>query len=212
MISQVSYSRGFTKFWGAASYFGRYEQLLYTVEPQIRLIDRAETYEQSLFNAGVGKAITPQWQIWFGQTYINYAAPNDVAEDVVNGVQNEYRIWEQLMWHRPFTDVFASRARLEQRHAFQSAEWAVRLRERAYWTIPLNETISFALNDEAFLNVKSAPWVADSTFDQNRLFVGFYYKFTPNIGLNVSYLNQYIARTPVEVNNGLVLNLIAYMY
>ena len=116
------------------------------------------------------------------------------------------------MWRRPFSDEFASRLRVEQRRAFQTSEWAVRLRERSYWTIPVNETISFALNDEIFLNVKSVPWVATSTFDLNRVFVGIYYKFTPNMGLNVSYMNQYIARDPAEVNSGLVLNLIAYMY
>ena len=195
-----------------ASYFGRYDQILYTIEPQVRFIDRAEKYEQSLFNAGIGTALAPQWQIWLGQTYINYAAQNDIAEDVENVVKNEYRVWEQLVWHRPFNDELASRTRLEERHAVQSTEWAVRIRERGYWTIPLNETISFTLNDEIFLNLKSTPWIADSTFDQNRLYVGFYYKLTPNIGVNVSYLNQYIPRTPIEVNNGLVVNLIAYMY
>jgi len=212
LIPQLCFSESFTKLWGLASYFGKYEQLLYMVEPQIRLVDRAGTYEQSLLNAGIGTIIKPQLQIWLGQTYANYSDNNNVAEDVQNVVTNEYRIWEQLSWRRPFSDGFASRIRLEQRRAFQSSEWAVRLRERAYWTIPLNERFSIALNDEIFLNLKSVPWVSTSTFDQNRLFVGIYYKLTPNIGLNVSYMNQYIAREPVEVNNGLMLNLIAYMY
>lgn len=210
--SQFVHSQNFTKFWGLISYFDHYDQLLYTIEPQIRLIDRAETYDQTLFNGGVGTKITSEWQFWLGQTYINYSRTNNIAEDVENAVVNEYRVWEQLVWHRPFSDEFASRLRLEQRRAFQSSEWAVRIRERAYWTIPLNETISFALNDEFFLNLKSVPWVASSTFDQNRIFVGLYYKFTSNVGVNVSYVNQYIPRTPVEMNSGLVLNLIAYMY
>src|SRR3990167_3163714 len=148
LISQLSYGEDFTKFWGLLSYFGRYEDVLYTIEPQLRLINRTKTYEQSLFNIGIGKIIIPEWQIWLGQTYINYLALNDVAEDVGNGVVNEYRIWEQVIWHRPFTDVFSSRIRLEQRRAFQSSEWATRLRWRDYWTIPLNNTISFALNNE----------------------------------------------------------------
>ena len=212
LISQLVFSESYTKLWGLASYFGQYEQLLYAAEPQIRLVDSAGTYEQSLLNAGIGTTIKPQLQIWLGQTYTNYSDNNNVAEDVENVVINEYRVWEQIMWRRPFSDEFASRLRVEQRRAFQTSEWAVRLRERSYWTIPVNETISFALNDEIFLNLKSVPWVTTSTFDQNRVFVGIYYKFTPNIGLNVSYMNQYIARDPAEVNSGLVLNLIAYMY
>lgn len=212
LMPQLCFSESYTKLWGLASYFGKYEQLLYMIEPQIRLVDSAGTYEQSLLNTGIGTIIKPQLQIWLGQTYANYSDNNNVAEDVKNAVINEYRIWEQIVWRRPFSDGFASRLRLEQRHAFESAEWAVRLRERAYWTIPLNEKFSFALNDEIFLNLKSVPWVSTSTFDQNRLFVGIYYKLTPNTGLNVSYMNQYIAREPAEVNNGLMLNLIAYMY
>ena len=175
------------------------------------MVDSAGTYEQTLLNGGIGTTIRPELQVWIGQTYANYSNRNNIAEDVENIVFNEYRIWEQLIWRRPFFDEFASRLRVEQRRVFQTPEWAVRLRERAYWTIPLNKTISFTLNDEVFFNLKSAPWVATSIFDQNRLFVGIYYKFTPNTGLNVSYMNQYIARVPVEVNSGLVLNLITYM-
>lgn len=208
IYSPHAYSQSFSKLWGSATYFGRYNQLLYTVEPQIRLIDRSEKYEQSLLNFGIGRKITSQWQLWVGQTYINYTAPNDIAEDVGNMTVNEYRIWEQAMWQRPFYDNLASRSRLEQRRVFQSSEWAVRFRDRVYWTIPMNKTLSLALSDEFFLNLKSVPWVTTPTFDQNRIFIGFFYQFTPNIGLNVSYMNQYINKNPKEDNNGLLLNLI----
>lgn len=212
MMSPISSGQDFSKLWGAATYFGRYNQLLYTIEPQIRLIDRSEKYDQSLLNAGIGTAITSPFQIWLGQTYVNYAKTNDVAEDVGNTVSNEYRIWEQLMWHRPFLDGLASRSRLEQRHAFDSTNWAVRFRERAYWTMPLNDTLSFAVSDEVFINLNSVPWVATSTLDQNRIFIGFFYKMTSNLSLNVSYINQYINRHPQEYNNGVLLNFIVYTF
>lgn len=186
--------------------------MLYTIEPQIRLIDRPEHYDQSLFNAGIGTKMMSPFQIWLGQTYINYSETNDSAEDVNNTVLNEYRIWEQIMWRKPFSEGLASRTRLEQRRAFQSADWAVRFRERAYWTIPLNDTVSFALSDEVFMNLKSVPWVSTSTLDQNRIFIGFFYKITPTLGLNISYLNQYINRTPQEYNNGVLLNIIMYAF
>jgi len=212
LFSQLNYSQSFSKLWGAATYFGRYNQLLYTVEPQIRLIDSANRYDQSLLNAGIGQTIMPQLQIWLGQTYINYADTNNIAEDIESVVLNEYRIWEQVVWRRPFFESLALRSRLEQRHAFDNAEWAVRFRERGFWTIPLNETLSFALNDEFFLNLKSAPWVTTPFFDQNRLFIGIFYKFTPNIGVNISYMNQYINKINKEYNNGIVLNLIIYAF
>ncbi len=210
MSQTANSSLSFTKFWGSATYFGRYNKLLYTVEPQIRLANIPGAYDQTLLNLGLGKTVSSQLQLWLGQTYINYAVNNDV-EDVSLITANEYRIWEQMMWQRPFIDNFASRLRLEQRRAFQNNKWAVRLRERAYWTIPINDTISIAINDEVFLNLKQVPWVASSTLDQNRFFGGFFYKFTSQLGLNISYVNQFIPRVPSEVNHGLVLNLIANM-
>jgi hypothetical protein len=212
LLSQSIYCEGFSKLWGVASYFSQYHKLLYTIEPQIRLIDRNEKYDQTLLNAGIGTTIMSPLQLWVGQTYINYATTNDIAEDVQTVVSNEYRIWEQLIWRRPFFEEFSSRSRLEERRAFQSAEWAVRFRERVYWTKPIDEKLAFALNDEFFLNIKSAPWVTTSTFDQNRIFVGFFYQFTSKIGLNLSYFNQYINKNIKESNNGIVLNFIAYTY
>ena len=212
LTSQLCQGQSYEKLWGLATYFGRYEQLLYTVEPQIRLVERSGIYEQSLINVGIGKTIMPEWQIWLGQTYNNYSNTNNITEDVEAVTLNEYRIWEQLIWRKPFAQGFASRTRLEQRRAFQSNEWAVRLRERLYWTTPVSETVSFALNDEIFLNLQDATWVASSSFDQNRLYIGIFYSLTPKIGINISYMNQYVARTPSEINNGIILNLITYMY
>ena len=126
LISQLVYSESYTKLWGLASDFGKHDELLYAVEPQIRLVGSAGTYEQSLLNAGIGTTIKPQLQIWLGQTYTNYSDNNNVAEDVENVVINEYRVWEQIMWRRPFSDEFASRLRVEQRRGFESSEWAVR--------------------------------------------------------------------------------------
>lgn len=211
LIAQAAYATvSYTKFWGLATYYGRYEQLLYTIEPQIRLATIPGVYDQTLLNTGIGKTVIPQLQLWLGQTYVNYSVNNDV-EDVSLVTANEYRIWEQMMWRKPFIDQFASRLRLEQRRAFQNNKWAVRLRERAYWTFPINDSISIALNNEFFLNLNNVPWIDTSIFDQNRFFGGIYYKISSKIGVNISYMNQFIPRVPFEVNHGLVLNLIANM-
>lgn len=211
LFSATVHAQSFTKLWGLASYFGKYNDLLYTLEPQIRFIDRAGTYEQTLVNGGVGTTVLPEWQIWLGQTYTNYSDTNNIAEDVENVVLNEYRIWEQIMWRRPFFEKWSSRTRLEQRRAFQSSEWAIRLRERGYYMLPIKENISFSLNDEVFFNLKAVPWVASPFLDQNRLYVGFFYQWSSSMGLNISYLNQYIPRVPVEINSGIVIHFIAYM-
>jgi hypothetical protein len=210
LITLPSYADSYSKLWGLVSYFSREGELLYAVEPQLRLVDKPGVYEQLLLNAAIGTAIKPEWQVWLGQTYSNYSQLNNIDEDVSNQVLDEYRVWEQLLWHRPFWDKYASRLRLEQRRAFENPTWAVRLRERFYWTLPVHGALYFAINDELFVNLKTVSWVPTSTLDQNRFYIGGQYQLTPNMGLNMSYMNQYIAKTPAEVNNGLVINLIVY--
>jgi hypothetical protein len=206
LFSHGAYSKTYSKIWGSASYASKYKDLLYMAEPQVRVVDTSEKYEMSLLNAGIGKTIIPDLQLWFGQTYINYALRNNIEEDV-NLTTSEYRIWEQLLWRRPFNDELASRTRLEQRRAFQSSNWALRLRERAYWTKPINDKYSFIVNDEVFLNLTYVPWVSTAFLDQNRGCIGLLFKISSDIGLAVSYMNQYIPRVPIEYNNAVVFNL-----
>ncbi len=211
LVSSLALSQNYSKLWMVASYFGRDGQLLYNIEPQIRLVNRANGYDESLINASVGTLVIPHWQFWFGQNYSNYSDRNAVDEDVSNRVQDEYRVWEQILWNVPFKDQYSSRLRFEQRRSFQSSQWGLRIRERAYWMIPLKKRWYVAVNDECFLNLNSVPWVKTTTFDQNRLSIGFFYFMKANVGLNVGYMNQYINKKPAEANNVLFISLIRFM-
>jgi hypothetical protein len=198
-------ANSFDKLWSLATYTGHYQNYIYQLEPQLRLINRENAYEQFLFNMGIGQPISPTLQFWLGQTIANFAKSNDVSEDIANSDLNEYRIWQQFLW-TPRSDMLV-RSRLEERHSFENAPWSVRLRERGYWTIRLNEMQSLVFSNEFFVNIKQTPWVVTSTIDQNRFFVGILQRLTPCVGLNVSYMNQYIFRVPREDNHALVLNL-----
>lgn len=208
--TSVSFAiENFEKLWGLVTYTGHYQAYTYQIEPQLRLVNRGDGYEQSLLNMGAGQFIAPNLQLWLGQTLANFSSYNNVTDDVSSNDLNEYRFWQQLLW-TPSSQTLL-RSRLEERYSFENTPWAVRLRERAYLTIPLAEPHSFVLSDEFFINLKNAPWIVTPTLDQNRLFVGLLQRITSNVSLNISYMNQYIFRVPAEDNHAVVINLFVNM-
>ncbi|PJD92513.1 MAG: hypothetical protein CK424_05255 [Legionella sp.] len=210
LVSMVGQStESFDKFWTLVTYNDKYKQFFYMIEPQIRLVDSPGVYEQFLLNMGGGVEVTPKLQAWFGQTIANYSPYNAVDEDVVAGDANEYRVWQQLIWQ---SDPVFIRSRLEERYSLNFAPWAVRLRERIYWTKKITERYSLVLSDEVFVNLKSVPWVTTSGLDQNRAYIGILYQLSPLTSISISYMNQYISTLPIhEDNNALVLNFFIHM-
>ena len=208
MSTAIQSSNSFNKFWGLITINGNYQQLYYMVEPQIRLVDRDTSYEQSMLNAGGGIDIAPKLQLWLGQTITNFSPYNAVTEDVASNDLNEYRLWQQLLWTNIYsTGSVVFRSRLEERKSFENAPWATRFRERGYWTIQLTNQQSLVLSDEFFINLKTVPWIVTKTFDQNRAYIGILQKMTPTTSFSVSYMNQYLSRVPLEINHAIVLNV-----
>ena len=197
------------KLWGLYTYNGRYNDLLYLVEPQIRTVNRDGVYQQLIINQGFGFWATKTLQLWAGQTIVNYLASNNVVDDIQIGVTGEYRLWQQINYVRSNTllDNIMFRNRLEERHAESLSSWAVRFRDRLYWTIPIATNQSIYISDEFFINVNRPTWISSPTFDQNRLYLGILQSLTPSLNFTISYLNQYIPTRIREVNHGIVLNV-----
>ena len=202
-------SVSYDKLWGSYTFNGRYKDILYTVEPQIRLVNLGEGYQQFLLNEGIGFGGIQHWQLWLGQTIVNNYSPGNVTEDIVTGVIGEYRLWQQANYFRnkTFFGHFLFRTRLEERHAENYLTWSVRARERMFWTIPLTQEYAIVLSDEAFVNVKRTSWITAGAFDQNRVFIGLQRQISPSLNANISYLNQYITTSIPEINHGIFLNI-----
>jgi hypothetical protein len=196
----------YTKFWELATFTGQYQNWTYLIEPQLRLIHQPDVYEQTLINMGAGQTILPNLQLWLGQTYSNFSPQNNIAEDISADDVNEYRIWEQLLWTLPEKKLIF-KARLEERHSLENAPWSIRFRERTYWTLPLKGSYSLLISDEWFINLNKTSWVVTKAFDQNRFFAGVLKQINTHISFSISYLNQYISRTPIEINHGVVFNI-----
>lgn len=195
--------------WSSYTFNGRYNDILYTVEPQIRFIDLSGVYQQFLLNEGLGFGGIQHWQFWLGQTITNNNSQNNIAEDFITGVTGEYRLWQQVNYFRNKTLVgdLLFRTRFEERNAENYSTWSVRGRERIFWTIPLIQEYAIILSDEALINLKRTSWITAGIFDQNRVFVGLQKQLSSSLSVNISYLNQYI-NTPIpEINHGLFLNV-----
>lgn len=206
--SAIQSNNSFGKFWGLITYTSKYNKIYYMIEPQIRLVYRNKPYEQSLLNAGGGIDIAPKLQFWLGQTITNFSASNTLTEDVGGNDLNEYRVWQQLLSTNIYkTGSIVFRSRLEERKSLENNPWAVRFRERSYWTIQLTNNQSLVLSDEFFININKVPWVVTKTFDQNRAYIGILQKITPTTNFSISYMNQYLSRSPIEINHGIVLNI-----
>ncbi|WP_090332689.1 DUF2490 domain-containing protein [Nitrosomonas sp. Nm51] len=54
--------------------------------------------------------------------------------------------------------------------------------------------LSFVIANEIFLNFNDVDMGFQSGFDQNRVFGGFAYKFSPVVTGEIRYLNQYLNR------------------
>jgi hypothetical protein len=200
----------FYKLWGLYTYNGRYNDLLYLVEPQLRLVNRPGVYEQFLLNGGLGFWANHRIQLWAGQTIVNNLTSNNIAEDIRGNVSGEYRLWQQINYVNNDTILgkILFRNRLEERHPEILSSWSVRFRDRLYWSIPIAKNQSLFISDELFINLKRPFWISTQTFDQNRLFLGILQTLSPSLNFTISYLNQYINTRIPEVNHGIVINLI----
>ena len=206
----VTADTSFFKTWVLYTFNGKYDNLLYVVEPQFRMVNRNSGYQQFLFNTGIGTWVDDKWQLWIGQTIVNNDRANNITDDITNIISGEYRLWQQINFVSNNTVLgdFLFRTRLEERYPEFANNWSIRFRERIYWTIPLTDRQSLVMSDELLINVKRAPWITTQTIDQNRVFLGVQQKLTPTLFINLSYLNQFLTTPNREMNHGIFVNLI----
>lgn len=174
------------------------------LDGQLRLYGDSGGFGQGLVRPGVGYALTDSTSVWLGYAYIR-------TDPVTGPPNNEQRIWQQFSWGRHFDKVaFDWRSRLEERWLDSTPttatgdEVGVRFRQLVGGRMSLDfaPRITPVIWNEVFFNLNDTDWGAQSGFDQNRLFVGLGFKFTPDSRLRVDagYMNQYIER-PTSAQN-----------
>lgn len=191
------------KAWSSVTITGHHDSLLYLVEPQLRLIQHTNQFNQFLTNMGLGEALSERWQLWFGQTL------STLGQDVLPGSGDEYRLWQQILFTHPLShSTFTARTRLEERKSFGYAYWAYRIRQHVHLRTPIKNELSLALGNEIMINLEGAPWITTQRWDQNRAYVGLTQKLSKTCSLSAGYMNQYLFTSPPQDDHVFIMNVL----
>lgn len=157
------------------------------VEAQPRIGTDADTgnvdMRTFIARGALGYAVRPNWTLWQGYGYTPTFNPD----------RDEHRAFQQSTYDRtigPFG--FQDRTRLEERFFQGTHDVSLRLRNLIRLTYPLPRWPAWSLvaMDELFVNLNTVSTAPVSGFDQNRFYAGVSRQLTPNLRLEVDYLNQ----------------------
>ena len=138
---------------------------------------------------GISYQINPKTSLGLGFDHV-------VNHPVGRQAIDENRLWQQVAYRfDPILGInLASRTRLEQRWREGGDDTSYRLRQMIRATIPLaiNPKLSVVAFDELFINLNKTDWGVNRGNDQNRVFLGVNWAFTPSTSIETGYLNQYV--------------------
>lgn len=181
------------------------EQVGWYVELQQRLREEGGDLDQLLLRPALKYSLSANSSVWLGYGYVS-THPN-VGDHV-----HEHRLWQQYLhqfdaWHG-FT--FSSRTRIEQRRVEGADDTGHRLRQLLRMQYPLGVmNASVVVWDEYFVHLNDTDWQARRGFDQNRLFVGAAFNYSPQTKLEVGYLNQTINTANPDKSNHVLSTVLA---
>ena len=168
---------------------------LYTVEAQARYFDIGSGINQWLVRPALGYEFASNVKVWIGYARLRATSRAGIDSD-------EDRFWQQVDWAKPLNGRgrLAIRGRLEQRSASISDDLRLVLRLQAKYSHPVSDnsrtTLVVAL--EPFVDLNDTDWDGDSTFAQNRSFVGIGWRIGDQLAIEAGYMNQYIRADSIE--------------
>jgi hypothetical protein len=182
---------------------------------QWRSADEFQYTQTLLLRAGLNYHLNKKMTATAGYAFIH----NYRSSGVADGYVPEHRIWEQFIYSHKWNKLsIAHRFRLEQRFIGKTivannelkndgTVYANRFRYFIRNVLPLNKQATFnkgmfaALQNEVFLNFGNRQNLNGKTFDQNRLYGAFGYRFSKKFDVEAGYMNQYINGRTNDVNN-----------
>jgi Protein of unknown function (DUF2490) len=152
-----------------------------------------------LFRPGATYFIKDNLRINVGYTLVKH-----YPRKGFNTTRTEHRPWQQIWWNQKYPGlVMLQHLRFEQRfnqkvvsdQIEDGYNYTFRIRYGLSFFVPLKgkEIVAkspfIAFTNEVFLNFGDR--IIYNTFDQNRLFIGLGYQFTPHINVQGGYMNLY---------------------
>jgi len=161
-------------------------------EVQYRNYNAIGDLEQLLLRTGIGRKVGERSNLLLGYGYI-------ISENYINRDDkitiNEHRIFQQFITKQKIGKLgLQHRYRFEQRFV-ESNDIRLRFRYFLALTYPIisfenrDDEIYLSAYDEIFLHTDNP------VFDRNRLYGAVGYKISPNLKLELGYMNQYFERS-----------------
>jgi len=147
-----------------------------------------------MIRPAVGWQVTEQFSLWGGYAWTPIVKPTS---------RSEHRAWTQAIYvAQAFGGTFTQRLRIESRFIEGVSATALRLRYQARLALPiaLENALSLVAYDEIFLSLNDTNPAITSGFDQNRLFLGVFHRFSPQLGLDIGYLWNAVRRPGASAN------------
>lgn len=174
-------------------YFGssQIKETKFSVHHELQLRDYklGGDHNQTLIRVGGQYQVKP-----YLQTTLGYGFIHSESMGSPNNPFNEHRIYQEaLLSHDVLSSKIRHRFRLEERF-IDNQDFRGRFRYCLFADIPLTTNkfdkngIYLALYDEIFLNITDND--AFETFDRNRAYAGFGFKFQKNLGVQLGYMRQ----------------------
>jgi hypothetical protein len=164
-------------------------------EYQWRRADGFNDWQQSLARVGLDYKLNPSVTFSCGYGWI-LTYPYG-SQPIANRTY-ENRLWQQVILKQPIGNFQVQhRYRLEQR--WIDTLFRQRMRYRAQCIIPLQNTylkegkgLFMNVNDEIFLGFGKG--IGKNILDQNRFIAAVGYQFSPNLNVQMGYLNQFVIK------------------
>ncbi|MFT3704425.1 MAG: DUF2490 domain-containing protein [Agriterribacter sp.] len=200
------------------------DKLSFYYDIQLRSTDKVEHVQALLLRPGLNYQVSKNKILTAGYAFIH----NRRTSSGITGYMPEHRIWEQFtVSHNILFAPLAHRFRLEQRFIGNPVPannelnrdgyvFANRFRYFFRSVIPFSGEKKFvkgifgAIQNEVFLNIGDKSNVNGKTFDQNRAYLAFGYRFSKSFDIEAGYLNQYISGRNNAVTNNHVLQFATY--
>ncbi len=170
-------------------------------EFQPRFTGEGIPLDQLFFRPAFGYKLAKQFSLWQGYAWLGNFRPT---------FKWEHRLYQQMLYHAIFKFLtLQSRTRFEQRFIESTNAVSLRGRTQLRINIPMTQKRDwlFVVSDEVFFHLNSVQNGPQSGFDQNRLFVGTNFQFSPQISLDVGYQLQTIKNSVWRINHNLVLQV-----
>lgn len=147
--------------------------------------------------------------VWLGHDTI-------IGHPAGKSAYRETRWYEQFQYQfEPISTVtFSSRTRLEERRRGGFRNTGHRLRQMIKASLPLkmNSKLSVVVYDELFININETDWGARHGIDQNRIFIGGNWKFNRHAYLEAGYLNQFVNKATVNLENHVISATLGFRF